>query len=117
MLFLALLFAASVVFVEGATELVCKSSIFLGIRTKLSALHPLIKQLLGCGYCTSVWMSVVPAGLFAFKVASTIAMMPIMFMLFLVVIHRLSNFVHNVNDKHFDKLYDKRMSGKDYDVR
>jgi hypothetical protein len=113
MLYLALLFAASVIFVEGATELVCKSSIFLTIRSKLSALHPFIKQLLGCGYCTSVWMSTIPAGFFAFEVASSVLTMPALFILFVVVIHRLSNFVHNINDKHFDKFYDKRLSVKD----
>jgi len=113
MLTLALLFAASVVFVEGATELVCKSSIFFGIRAKLSALHPFVKELLGCGYCTSFWTASIPAGFFAFKLAETLPMMPVWFLFFVVIIQRLANFLHNTSDKHFDKFYDKRMSGKD----
>lgn len=108
MLFLIFLFAASVIFVEGATDLVCKSSIFAGLRTKLSSLHPFIKQLLGCGYCTSFWMATIPAGFFAFKFAHPLPEMLALFVFLVVVFQRLSNYMHNINDKHFDKFYDKR---------
>jgi hypothetical protein len=111
MLSLLLLFAASVIFVEGATELVCKSSIFFDIRTKLSALHPFLKQLLGCGYCTSFWVASIPAGFFAFKLASSVFGWLATFVLLIVVLQRLANFVHNANDKHLDKFYDKRLNG------
>jgi hypothetical protein len=110
---LVLLLAASVVFVEGATELVCKSAIFYNIRNKLSTLHPFFKKLLGCGYCTSVWMSLIPAGFLAVKASTSLVYLPVVFVLFVVVTHRLSNFLHNINDKHFDKFYDKRLSIKD----
>lgn len=104
---LYLLFALSVVFVEGATELICKSLFFAPLRVRLSEEHTFFKELLGCGYCTSVWVALWPAAFFAFKVTSGWLIPVILVIPLVVVLHRLANFLHNFNDKHLDKFYSR----------
>jgi hypothetical protein len=93
-------FIVSVFFIEGATELICKSNIFKSFRSKLSALHPFFKELLSCGYCTSVWVATAPAAFLAFRLSNSIGGLVFVFPFLTVVLHRLSNFVHNISDKH-----------------
>lgn len=102
-------FVMSIIFVEAATELICKSMFFSSTREFLARRLQFFRELLGCGYCTSVWVAILPAfflslwftgGLFL-KTAPT-------FILFMVVLHRLSNKFHDFGDKHLDKYYDSR---------
>lgn len=109
MLFYVLLFVGSVVFVEGATELICKSLIFSGFRDKVSSWHPFLADLLKCGYCTSVWVAVLPSLFFAYNLAGALWGVPLLGVFFTVLIHRLANYLHNLNDKHLDKFYDQRL--------
>jgi hypothetical protein len=102
---IAALIALSVVFVEGATELVCKSSIFKPFRKSVSALSPFFKELLSCGYCTSFWVATAPAAFLAFRLAGSFVSFGFIFLFMVVVLQRLSNFTHNISDKHFDKYY------------
>ena len=101
------IFILSVFFTEGATELICKSNIFKSFRSKVAALHPFFKELLSCGYCTSVWVATAPAAFLAFRLSNSFGSLVLVFLFLTVVLQRLSNFVHNINDKHFDKYYAK----------
>jgi len=96
----------SVVFVEGATELARKGVIFDPLRRVVTRVR-LFELLLGCGYCTSVWVAMLPAAL-VFIVAAHLFLYEklLLFVFFTVVLHRLSNYLHNFNDKHLDKYYD-----------
>lgn len=99
------LITLSVVFVEGATELVCKSSIFKSFRKNVAALSPFFKELLSCGYCTSFWVATAPAAFLAFRLADSFVGFCFIFLFMVVVLQRLSNYVHNTSDRHFDKYY------------
>lgn len=107
---LLFLFVVSIVFVEAVTELIVKSVIFLPLREKLSRGEGFLSKILNCGYCASVWVAVLPS--LAFSVVLSyylVGWLGILSFFFLVpVIHRCSNYLHNVNDKHWDKYYDKR---------
>ena len=102
-----LVFLLLVVFVEGATELLCKSMILKRVREVISSVHPFFDELLKCGYCTSVWVSALAALFFTWEVGGGF----VLFVLFMVCLHRLSNYLHNFNDKHLDKFYSQRRKG------
>lgn len=106
-----LLFLAAVIFVEAVTELICKSSIFHNLNEKVSSWHPFLDEMLGCGYCTSVWVSMLPASVISYLYSGSALYSVGWFIVLTVVIHRLSNYVHNINDKYFSKIYDGRMRG------
>ncbi len=101
----------SPVFVEGVTELVCKSQIFSGFREWVSLRSPPLKALIGCGYCASVWVAVLPAAWAAYIVSPSWCFRIPLFVFLTIVFHRLSNYLHNFNDKHLDKYYDNRLKG------
>ena len=107
-----LLVAIAAIFVEGATELVCKSLIFDGFRKWVSKLHPFLAELIRCGYCTSVWVAIFPAAFLSYIVSPSIWYVFPVWLVALVVVHRLSNYLHCFCDKHLDKFYDKRLKGK-----
>lgn len=97
-------FFLAVILTELLTELLVKSVIFRPVREGLSKVGSFFKELLGCGYCTSVWM--------AFGVALILQLaynLSGIYWLDLgltaLVVHRLSNYLHNFNDKWLDKYY------------
>jgi len=100
----------SIVFVEGTTELLCKSLIFTSFRKWASKKHPFLKDLIGCGYCTSVWVAIAPAIYLSFVVLPGELSFPL-FIPAVVFYHRMSNYLHNFCDKHLDKFYDARFKG------
>lgn len=104
--FLVLLLVLSVVFVEGLTELVRKASIFDRPRALVRRIG-FVDALLSCGYCTSVWAAMVPSML-VFIVAAHLYLYEqvLLFAFFTITFHRLSNYLHNFNDKHLDKYYE-----------
>ena len=103
--FLVLLLLFSVVFTEGLTELVRKASILDKPRDFIRKIS-FFDLLLSCGYCTSVWSAMLPASLVFLIAAPLLFYQKIaLFVFFTVVIHRLSNYLHNFNDKHLDKYY------------
>ena len=102
----------SVVFVEGLTELVVKSSVFSGFREWASRKGGLIQKLIACGYCFSVWASLPPAAFLAAITTGSVAFKVLSFFGYVVILHRSSNYLHNFNDKHLDKYYSKEKETK-----
>jgi len=96
-----------VIVVEALTELAIKSVIFRPLRNKISSWHPWLKELLSCGYCFSVWVAFAAVLILGFVLKLT-GNYWIDAFITAVVVHRLSNFLHNFNDKHLDKYYDVR---------
>ena len=74
---------------EALTELVVEAEIFERPRNYLKKLHPLLNELLECGYCVSVWMAIVCLFLFIFWDYTRI-------FVYLLIIHRASNFLHDI---------------------
>lgn len=108
--FIYVLLAA--IFVEGTTELFVKSLLFDKLREFLFKKSSFLQKLLSCGYCTSVWVAILPAIFLIFKIIKPeIILAPVWFLGLVVVLHRLSNYVHNINDKYFDKFYSKTEKG------
>lgn len=105
-LVLLLLFFAVVV--EGATELICKSVFFIPFRNVVSRVHPTLEELVRCGYCTSMWVAMLPAFSLAYILSPSWAWWLVFFVPLTVFIHRMSNRLHDWGDKHLDKFYDKR---------
>jgi hypothetical protein len=106
-----LLFLLSVVFVEGATELVTKSLIFKPVREMLPV-GSFVWQGIHCGHCTSVWMAMLPALTLAlFTPFLPIYFFPMTTIFFVVVLQRLANYLHHFVDKFLDKYYDPRFRG------
>jgi hypothetical protein len=105
--FLLFLFL-SVVFAEGATELICKSLFFAPLRKNIFEASAFLKSLLSCGYCTSVWVATLPAAVLSFWYVGVSFLTAPVFLGLTVIIHRLSNRFHDFGDKWLDKYYDKR---------
>ena len=109
-LFYLLLFSLAV---EATVELLVKSQIFKPIRDSLSGDIPIVKffrSIFSCGYCMSVWASVLPAVWLTYNLGNFTFMgsfMPARFLLFLLLIHRASNYLHDFHDKILDKFYSK----------
>jgi len=91
---------------ETLVELAIKSQIFKPLRDKLSSLSPWLHELLHCGYCFSVWTSASLCLLFGGLQLSGIWWMD--WGITALMVHRLSNYLHNFNDKWLDKYYDTR---------
>jgi len=102
LLFLVLAFVT-----EAIVELVVKSEIFAPARELAFKLGSWTTSLFKCGYCFSVWVA---TGL----VLITQLSYPLTGNKFIdlglavLVVHRLSNVLHNVIDKWTDKYYDVR---------
>jgi hypothetical protein len=93
---------------EAVVQLVIKSEIFSPIRRLASKLGYWTDELFKCGYCFSVWVAlgmitVVPAVILPVSDWHVVNVL-----LTLLVVHRLSNIMHNVIDKWTDKYYDVR---------
>lgn len=106
-------FTLAIILTELITELIVKSVIFRPVRERLKSLNGWFKELLSCGYCTSVWV--------AFGVAILLQLAYNLTGWFLVdlgltafVVHRLSNYLHNFNDKWLDKYYDVRFVNSEH---
>ncbi len=112
MFWITLLFA--VILTELTTELVIKSVVFRPIRDRIKNLGKWFAELFSCGYCFSLWSSygvVLLLGLtynFTGWYWADLALTGL-------IVHRLSNYLHNFNDKFLDKYYDARFinSGSD----
>jgi hypothetical protein len=73
---------------EALTQLACKAEIFDRIREWLKSLCSFLFLLLTCPYCVSVWMA-------AFATLMYFAWEYSQFFAIGLVIHRISNFVHD----------------------
>jgi hypothetical protein len=101
-----------VVATEALTELLAKSEIFSKFRELILKI-PFLGEAIKCGYCTSVWVAILPT----IVVCSIETPMdhytqgfpsPLIWVIWLVFFHRMSNYLHNINDKWFDKYYSKK---------
>ena len=112
MFWVTLLFA--VILTELLTEFVIKSVVFKPVRDRIKGLHKYLAALFSCGYCFSVWSSYGVVLLLGLVYNFTGWYWADLTLTGLVV-HRLSNYLHNFNDKHLDKYYDVRYvsSGSD----
>jgi len=97
------------IFTEGLTEVLSKSLVFSGLRSRLGDKR-FVGKVLSCGYCTSVWVAILPTALYSYasyRAYSSIVVSAVTFVFFVFFIQRLSNYTHNVNDKFLDKFYSK----------
>jgi hypothetical protein len=96
----------SAIFVEALTEIVVKSPIFESIRVLLGSKVVFFSKVLACGHCFSVWAAIVP-GIFLYLWLGEGSLLKFSFLLpfLILVVRRLSNYLHNFNDKYLDKFY------------
>jgi hypothetical protein len=112
LLFLLIQIFFCVVLTELLTELAIKSQIFKPVREQLFRLGKWFHELFTCGYCFSVWAAF---GV-VFLTETSYPLSGNKFLdlgLMALVIHRLSNILHNVIDKWTDKYYDTRYVNTD----
>ncbi len=96
-----------VLLTELLTELVIKSEIFKPARKILFRLGDWVTKLFSCGYCFSVWAAV--GVVFLTNTSYPLTGNSWLDLgLMALVVHRLSNYLHNFNDKVLDKYYDTR---------
>ncbi len=92
---------------EEVTQLVIKSTIFKPLRVLISRLGDLTAELMQCGYCFSAWVAL-PLVYFS-QVTILVTDHPLFnVVLTVLIVHRLSNILHNMIDKYTDKYYDVR---------
>ena len=92
---------------ELTTELVIKSEIFKPVREIIFKLGDWFTKLFSCGYCFSVWA----AAAVVFVTNTSYLLTGIEWLdlgLMALVVHRMSNILHNIIDKYTDKYYDQR---------
>lgn len=89
-----------VVVTENITEVIVKSKISFPLRSYIdkksesNKFFGFLNELLTCGYCTSFWVSLfVTTSLFCF-IDTFIVNRVFDFIVFVIVIHRLSNVLH-----------------------
>jgi hypothetical protein len=107
MLWVLLIFALAFA-TEAVVQLVIKSEIFSPIRRLASKLGPWTTELFKCGYCFSVWVALGWIALVPAVVIPASSWHVVNVLLTLLVVHRLSNIMHNLIDKWTDKYYDVR---------
>lgn len=74
---------------EAMTQLTCKAEIFDRLRNWLKSLSSFTNELLSCPYCVSVWVAAFTVILYCFYDLTWIFVL-------LLVIHRVSNVLHDV---------------------
>ncbi len=105
MLIFIFFFILMVVAVEAMTGLLVMSLFFSRFRDWFASRNTFCEELISCGYCTSVWVAFLPA---IFLSCVQVWISPfIAFFIFWLALHRMSNYLHNFNDKWLDKRYSK----------
>ncbi len=100
-------FLSAVLLTELLTELVIKSEITRPARDFIKSKGSWLKTFFSCGYCFSVWTAFGVAFLLGLAYNLT-GQYWVDFTLTSLLIHRLSNYLHNFNDKILDKYYDTK---------
>jgi hypothetical protein len=100
-------FLAAVLLTEQLTELVIKSEIIRPVRDFIKSRVSWLKTFFSCGYCFSVWAALGVVLLFGLAYNLT-GWYWVDLVITSFLIHRLSNYLHNFNDKYLDKYYDTR---------
>jgi hypothetical protein len=109
-----------IVITEAITQLAIKSIAFEPLRVKIQNWcgnkHPRILYFTQCGYCFSVWASGLVVAISLILSLIPTYHYPLFFVFFgnLLFVHRASNILHNVIDKHTDKRYDSRYNSENF---
>jgi len=106
-------FLCAVILTELLTELLVKSVIFKPIRDRIKGINGWFKELFSCGYCVSVWAAF-GVVLLVQPVYNLVGTPWVDLPLTALVVHRLSNYLHNFNDKILDKYYDTRFVNSEH---
>jgi hypothetical protein len=116
------------ILVEATTELIVKADIFYGLRRFLADRARFLEEVLSCGYCFSVWASLfwntVLFNIFSvsdrilesdsyFKIELPKIFILIIFIICVILTHRLSNFLHGLSDRLFSTKKDIRYQKED----
>lgn len=83
-------------FVEAVTEILVTSIFFEKPREFVYTRNGFFGELVNCGYCTSVWVSAVVAWLAVLPISSWFV---VNYIITVFIIHRLSNLLHELNNK------------------
>ena len=89
-----------IVFIEALTEILVESSIFSKPREALALRSGFLGELIHCGYCTSVWVSASVAWVAPLAFTSIFL---INYLLTVLILHRLSNLLHEIYSKLFGR--------------
>ena len=102
------LYILAIVCTEATVEIVVKSNLFSWLRDKIQKCTlNFIKELISCGHCSSVWVSMFFT-LYIFLFNDTgINSIPkaLQIPIIWLFIHRLSNYLHMFIDRYVDKYY------------
>lgn len=96
-------FLLAIIFTEALSELITKSEFFHPLRMKFfnwgqkSKFFNWLHRLFDCGYCFSVWVSMLVAILFFNNI--NLIHYSIDWFFTALVLHRLSNLFHNIMDR------------------
>lgn len=114
MIYTALVYVSSllllVIINEGLVELVSKSVFFSFLRDFLTQSTSKVLKFFGeaisCPYCCSVWTAgFLVSVVFLFGPQIKVFNVVIDFLFLTILIHRLSNYLHDVADKFFNESY------------
>lgn len=90
---------------EAMTQLACKAEIFDRPREWFKSLSQFTHDLLSCPYCVSVWVA-------AFTTVIYLAWESVYLFVIMLVIHRMSNVLHDVFRIVFNVKLDQILSRK-----
>lgn len=102
--YLFLIFILSLA-VESLTEIIVKSEIFRPFRDFIFKLGSFFEKLFTCGYCFSVWVSTAAVSAVPDVILPLSGIFGVNALVTVLIIHRLSNIIHNIIDKWTDKYY------------
>jgi hypothetical protein len=104
---LAFTWLSVLIFIEAVVEIFVASEIFIGLRAWLSKISPkFFGKLFSCGYCLSVWISLIAIMLPGRPLGIWIdhwSMVIIDAVIRIFVAHRLSNMLHELFQRWLDR--------------
>ena len=114
--------AILVVLTEALTQLGVKADVFNTVRDYLRSKSQFLDELLICGYCFSVWVSLAvnlllfflgePIIYIKFSDFGVLSLL-VNFFISVILVHRFSNYLHGISDRFFDTRKDIRYNKED----
>jgi len=95
----ALIWLAVIIYVEAVTEIITSSGLFKKFREKIEEKNEFLGNLVSCGYCCSVWVSITVA----WTIPGAIIFPLVDFVIKVFVLHRLSNILHEGFSRWFSR--------------
>lgn len=97
-----IIWAGAVIFVEAITEIIISSEILFRFRNFITKLNRnILGKLVSCGYCMSVWVSILIAWSLPGCITS-IWLLDVIIKIF--ILHRCSNVIHELFSRWFKRL-------------